>query len=90
MFNGLQIHLAGPICTCATQNLKWNLSIAKSGKFTLTVFCGTCQAQIVVPPEKFLAKIICNTPYPKGVSRVRQETMSAKIFTFPKTPKPRS
>lgn len=60
-FKKLTIELAGPICNCEHNNLRWAVMTGK-----LTIHCLTCKTQLWVQDEELLAHIELLQPYPSG------------------------
>lgn len=79
MFKHVTIHLSGPICKCATENLSWGVHVdappavlsaaAPTAAMALVVTCNTCRTQLKVPQPEFTATFALATPYtqPRGV-----------------------
>lgn len=73
MFTGINIELVGPICTCEVENLEWELAIWKikdneggeTEEVGLTIHCGTCSTELVIPPNKLVAAFSLEVPYPE-------------------------
>lgn len=66
MFLGVTIKLSGPICTCNTQSLGWDIQHKDDGKYNLKVYCKTCHTALLIPHAKFTAWFDLKTPYPGG------------------------
>lgn len=71
MFRKFAIHLKGPICECEQQDLSWRFEAASleedKTKHDLVIQCRSCDESIAVPRETFVAAVVLDVPYPKGI-----------------------
>lgn len=64
MFKNITINLTGPICSCAKQNISFQIWINKSGFPGLILVCKDCTTELVVPHSNFIGKFNLDNPYP--------------------------
>lgn len=94
MFTRITIHLAGPICSCDEQSLQWNPIRDKEGRAILEIMCKICGTQLLVAPEKFVARFQLERPYPGKPRETPKKQVRTKlervgnVIRFPDKRKP--
>lgn len=81
MFIRINICLTEPICTCEENYLTW--TVGSIPKPYLEIRCDLCGTKIVVPHEKFFARFILDTPYPKNKIVQKTEEPKSKLVVVP-------
>lgn len=87
MFKKLTIHLSESICSCPSpsQNLVWGLDIRAAEKPGLVLKCNICNAQVIVPYEKFVATIAIEAPTKNNDAQ--ELFVAGKLFRGPAHPR---
>lgn len=82
MFKKITIELAGPICSCKTQDLSWGVGQDRKNRSVMSVWCNRCETKINVGHTAFVASFTLDKAYPEGPVN---EKPDAKILKLHRT-----
>ena len=79
MFKKITIELAGPICSCKTQDLSWGVGYDAKGKPTIYVSCNLCETKLAVGHEAFRASFTLDKAYLEGPMSKKPDAKVLKL-----------
>jgi hypothetical protein len=82
MFKKITIELAGPICSCKTQDLSWGVNLDAKGRSAMFIACNRCATKLSVGHEVFVASFALDKAYPDSATNQKPD---AKILKLCKT-----
>lgn len=79
MFKKITIELAGPICSCKTQDLSWGVSLGASAQPTMYIQCRLCETKLTVGWKAFVASFTLDNAYPEGPMSKKPDAKVLKL-----------